>query len=55
MVGSEAYKVSEAPLAKIFGGTTKAQLNLITCNGTWDKKKQDYDKRLVVFTELAQP
>lgn len=27
-------------------------LNLVTCNGIWDKSKKSYTKRLVVFTDL---
>lgn len=30
----------------------KAHLNLITCEGTWDKYKKSYSDRLVVFTEM---
>lgn len=29
----------------------KAHLNLITCQGIWNKKKQSYPNRLVVFTD----
>jgi len=29
----------------------QAHLNLITCEGTWDKVSQSYPKRLVVFTD----
>jgi len=29
----------------------KAHLNLITCEGTWDKNAQQYTKRLVVFAD----
>ena len=29
----------------------KAHLNLITCDGIWDKKTKQYSKRLVVFTD----
>jgi len=28
-----------------------AHLNLITCQGTWDKASKSYDKRLVVFAD----
>ncbi len=30
----------------------KAHLNLITCQGSWDKGQQSYSARLVVFTDL---
>lgn len=29
----------------------KAHLNLITCQGAWDKQAKQYSKRLVVFTD----
>lgn len=29
----------------------KSHLNLITCEGVWDKAKESYSKRLVVFTD----
>lgn len=29
----------------------KAHLNLVTCQGVWNKGKQSYSKRLVVFTD----
>ncbi len=40
-------------MEEIFGASKIARLNLITCDGVWDKKTLSYDKRLVVFTELA--
>jgi sortase (surface protein transpeptidase) len=43
-----------ASTTDIFSGdTSKARLNLITCAGDWLKSQQSYDKRIVVFTELA--
>jgi LPXTG-site transpeptidase (sortase) family protein len=53
VIGSQSYVLQEAPMNKIFGSTDKAQLNLITCSGSWDKDRADYDQRLVVFTELV--
>lgn len=47
------YSVDKAPLNKIFGSSTERQLNLITCSGNWDKSKQEYNQRLVVFTKLV--
>jgi LPXTG-site transpeptidase (sortase) family protein len=34
--------------------TGKAHLNLITCTGDWQQDQRQYDKRLVVFTELIK-
>jgi LPXTG-site transpeptidase (sortase) family protein len=36
----------------VFGSNdTKAHLNLITCEGTWNKAKKSYSDRLIVFTD----
>ncbi len=51
VVGSERYDTKNAPLEKIFGAQDDAYLNLITCNGVWDKQERNYDKRLVVFAK----
>ncbi len=48
----QTYETAKAPLQTIIGSTDKAHLNLITCAGTWDKAKQEFDQRLVVFTEV---
>ena len=37
--------------ADIFASDSGTHLNLITCDGTWDKSKKSYTKRLVVFTD----
>jgi hypothetical protein len=38
----------------IFGPTSKTRLNLITCNGTYNRAQQNYDRRLVVYSEAVQ-
>ncbi len=48
---SELYDAENAPMEEIFGPSGVARLNLITCNGAWDKEKKSYNKRLVVFTQ----
>ena len=41
-----------ADATDIFGSTDgQAHLNLITCQGVWDKSTQGYSERLVVFTD----
>lgn len=37
----------------IFSPSKIPKLNLITCNGNWVQSVKNYDKRLVVFTELV--
>lgn len=41
-----------APLQAIFGASSKAHLNLITCHGLW--ANEDYSHRLVVYTDLIK-
>lgn len=37
----------------VFTSSEGAHLNLITCDGIWDKKIQSYSQRLVLFTDLT--
>lgn len=37
-----------------FSNDGKAHLNLITCQGIWNKTKQSYSNRLVVFTDKIE-
>ncbi len=42
----------EADASDVFGSNDgKAHLNLITCEGVWDKRANQYPARLVVFTD----
>ncbi len=43
----------KCPLMDIFGPASNSRLNLITCAGTFDRSRQNYDKRMVVYTELV--
>jgi sortase (surface protein transpeptidase) len=47
--GLEAYAVNDAPLDRIFGPAPIPRLNLITCDGTFDWSRREYDQRLVVY------
>lgn len=41
-----------ADASSVFGSNDgKAHLNLITCEGVWNKTQKSYSKRLVVFTD----
>lgn len=55
VIGSEAYTNGAAPLNKIFGFDLERDLNLITCDGSWDRNSQTYSRRLVVYTRLVPP
>jgi sortase A len=36
---------------EVFSSNNGIHLNLITCNGIWERNKKSYSKRLVVFTD----
>ncbi|MBS2969120.1 class F sortase [Metabacillus sp. KIGAM252] len=48
----ESYPYERAPIQSIFGRTNEPRLNLITCTGTYDKRKETHLERLVVYTKL---
>ena len=48
----KTYELAQFPLEEVFGAGDKARLNLITCEGTYDKSSQLYSHRLVVYSEL---
>lgn len=50
----ERYPADAAPLERIFGPAAEARLNLITCDGAFDRGARMYLDRLVVFTKLAR-
>ena len=50
---SASYATADAPLSRIFGPATSANLNLITCAGSFDQSSRRYDQRLVVYARLA--
>jgi sortase (surface protein transpeptidase) len=47
------YDISGPAVTAIFGASQTADLNLITCNGDWDRGKATYTERLVVYTTLV--
>jgi sortase (surface protein transpeptidase) len=51
---SKAYPFDSVPLQTIFDSTDKPRLNLITCDGVWNKNQKNYSQRLVVYAELQQ-
>lgn len=55
VTGSETYPADQAPTYRIFGPAAAPQLNLITCDGTFNRDVRQYDRRLVVYTVLAPP
>ncbi|HEU0168915.1 MAG TPA: class F sortase [Chloroflexota bacterium] len=51
VMSSTTYPYDQAPLQQIFGPASGPQLNLITCNGTFDRATANYNQRLVVYTK----
>jgi sortase (surface protein transpeptidase) len=47
------YRPSDAPLSKIYGDTSGAYLNLITCAGQWIATEHQTSLRLVVYTKMV--
>jgi LPXTG-site transpeptidase (sortase) family protein len=45
------YNPNEDASDVFISNDNKAHLNLITCDGVWDKRTKQYSKRLVVFAE----
>lgn len=54
VTGKEAYPYNQAPIRTIFGPTNNQQLNLITCTGLYDRKTNNHQERLVIYTELKE-
>jgi LPXTG-site transpeptidase (sortase) family protein len=54
VTGSQAYPFDKLPLEKIFNTPGKPTLNLITCDGVFNKSAKNYSNRLVVYTELSE-
>jgi sortase A len=54
VIDKARYAPANAPRERIFGKTNRANLNLITCSGSFIEGRDDYTKRLVVFTQSTQ-
>ena len=53
VTGVEAFDANSAPRDNVFGPASTANLNLITCEGSFDQTSRQYDKRLVVYSTLV--
>lgn len=47
-----SYPLEKFPLQEVFGESSNHRLNLITCEGVYDKSSKLYSHRLVVYSEL---
>lgn len=52
VVDKATYDARKSPMEKIFGPGEKPMLQLITCIGSWNASRNQYNDRLVVYTEL---
>lgn len=50
----EEYLDKDFPIEEVFSQDGGKYLNLITCWGKFNKTEKNYDKRLVVFSELSK-
>ncbi|MYS22936.1 Sortase family protein [Streptomyces sp. DvalAA-14] len=50
----ETFAKDDFPDQRVYGDTPDAELRIITCGGTFDHKKQDYQDNVVVFAHLDQ-
>lgn len=48
-----SYPDKRFPIEKVFGTNSISTLNLITCDGIFDPRSQNYSRRLVVFSHLV--
>lgn len=48
------YEMEKFPLEEVFGNSTRANLNLITCEGVFNTTSRLYSHRFVVYSELAE-
>ena len=49
---TEVYPFDRSPIDRIFGSDSVPRLNLITCEGNFNRSSKNYDRRLVVYTTL---
>lgn len=49
----QVYKRDAAPLEQIFGAAPGTHLNLITCDGVFDRTRKEYDSNLIVYADYA--
>lgn len=51
---TKSYALKDFPLQEVFGPNSKARLNLITCEGNFNKSSNLYSHRFVVYSELEK-
>jgi sortase (surface protein transpeptidase) len=51
----ERYFADQLPVQKLLGRNPRRMLNLITCDGAWDRGHASYVQRLAVYTRYKGP
>lgn len=54
VTGKATYPNERFPLVEVFGPHEKSRLNLITCEGSYDRSARNYSHRTVVYSELQE-
>ena len=54
VIDKQVYEVDNFPVEKIFGQKDKKRLNLITCEGIFDKSSKIYSHRTVIFSKMVE-
>ena len=54
VTGLKQFEQSNFPTEEVYGNTDDAQLRLITCGGTFDKKTLHYSENTVVFATMIR-
>lgn len=54
VTSTRSYPYDEVPTNILFNPSGTRRLNLVTCEGNWVSEARTYDRRLVVFTRLAE-
>lgn len=49
-----SYPLNDYPAQRIFGESDQSNLNLITCNGSFNPASASYNRRLIVYTRLVE-
>lgn len=50
----DTYPDASFPIQKVFGTSSSPQLNLITCEGVFDRQSKNYSLRRVIYSSLVQ-
>lgn len=50
----QIYQFDDFPVEQVFGESDRSRLNLITCEGIFDQRSQNYSHRTVIYSELIE-